>query len=91
VLKAFELLNSDKQVKAIFVNIFRGIVRFYDFCSITTNNKNDVFLAITHIKTARCDVITMGIINAAHAKGMKKPSSFGSREEVNLKRKNLLR
>jgi len=47
VQKAFELLNSDKQVKAILVNIFGGIMR--------------------------CDVIAMGIINAAHAIGMKKP------------------
>ena len=45
--KAFELLNSDKQVKAILVNIFGGIMR--------------------------CDVIAMGIINAANALGMKKP------------------
>ena len=27
VQKAFELLNSDKQVKAILVNIFGGIMR----------------------------------------------------------------
>jgi len=47
VQKAFELLNGDKQVKAILVNIFGGIMR--------------------------CDVIAMGIINAAHAIGMKKP------------------
>ena len=39
VQKAFELLNADKQVKAILVNIFGGIMR--------------------------CDVIAMGIINAA--------------------------
>ncbi len=47
VQKAFELLNADKQVKAILVNIFGGIMR--------------------------CDVIAMGIINAAQAIGMKKP------------------
>lgn len=47
VQKAFELLNSDKQVKAILVNIFGGIMR--------------------------CDVIAMGVINAAHAIGLKKP------------------
>jgi len=47
VQKAFELLNSDKNVKAIFVNIFGGIMK--------------------------CDVIAMGIINAAQAIGMKKP------------------
>jgi len=47
VQKAFELLNADKQVKAILVNIFGGIMR--------------------------CDVISMGIIKAAHAIGMKKP------------------
>lgn len=47
VEKAFELLNSDKQVKTILVNIFGGIMR--------------------------CDVIAMGIINAAQKIGMKKP------------------
>eukprot|EP00286_Rhodomonas_abbreviata_P014832 CAMPEP_0181341136 /NCGR_PEP_ID=MMETSP1101-20121128/30236_1 /TAXON_ID=46948 /ORGANISM="Rhodomonas abbreviata, Strain Caron Lab Isolate" /LENGTH=446 /DNA_ID=CAMNT_0023452367 /DNA_START=45 /DNA_END=1385 /DNA_ORIENTATION=- len=47
VQKAFELLNADKQVKTIMVNIFGGIMR--------------------------CDVIAMGIINAAQAIGMKKP------------------
>ena len=47
VQKAFELLNADKQVKAILVNIFGGIMR--------------------------CDVIAMGVINAAQAIGMKKP------------------
>jgi succinyl-CoA synthetase beta subunit len=47
VQKAFELLNSDKQVKTIMVNIFGGIMR--------------------------CDVIAMGIINAALNIGMKKP------------------
>ena len=47
VQKAFELLNADKQVKTILVNIFGGIMR--------------------------CDVIAMGVINAAHAIGMKKP------------------
>lgn len=47
VQKAFELLNSDKNVKCILVNIFGGIMR--------------------------CDVISMGIINAAKAIGMKKP------------------
>jgi len=44
---AFELLNADKNVKAIFVNIFGGIMK--------------------------CDVIAMGVINAAQAIGMKKP------------------
>eukprot|EP00981_Chlorochromonas_danica_P007161 scaffold1593_cov170-Ochromonas_danica.AAC.6 len=47
VEKAFELLNADKQVKTILVNIFGGIMR--------------------------CDVIAMGIINAAHKIGMTKP------------------
>lgn len=47
VQKAFELLNADKQVKTILVNIFGGIMR--------------------------CDVIAMGIINAAQNIGMKKP------------------
>lgn len=47
VQKAFELLNADKQVKTILVNIFGGIMR--------------------------CDVIAMGIINAAQKIGMKKP------------------
>lgn len=47
VEKAFELLNADKQVKTILVNIFGGIMR--------------------------CDVIAMGIINAAQKIGMKKP------------------
>lgn len=47
VQKAFELLNADKKVKVILVNIFGGIMR--------------------------CDVIAMGVINAAQAIGMKKP------------------
>eukprot|EP01036_Dinobryon_divergens_P027846 gene27846-36687_t len=47
VQKAFELLNADKQVKTILVNIFGGIMR--------------------------CDVIAMGVINAAQNIGMKKP------------------
>jgi succinyl-CoA synthetase beta subunit len=47
VQKAFELLNADKAVKAILVNIFGGIMR--------------------------CDVIAMGVINAAQNIGMKKP------------------
>lgn len=47
VEKAFELLNADKQVKTILVNIFGGIMR--------------------------CDVIAMGIINAAQKIGMSKP------------------
>lgn len=47
VQKAFELLNSDNNVRAIFVNIFGGIMK--------------------------CDVIAMGVINAAQAIGMKKP------------------
>lgn len=47
VQKAFELLNADKAVKTILVNIFGGIMR--------------------------CDVIAMGIINAANNLGMKKP------------------
>jgi len=47
VQKAFELLNADKSVKAILVNIFGGIMK--------------------------CDVIAMGIINAAQNIGMKKP------------------
>ena len=47
VQKAFELLNADKQVRAILVNIFGGIMR--------------------------CDVIAMGVINAAQAIGLKKP------------------
>lgn len=47
VEKAFELLNADKQVKTILVNIFGGIMR--------------------------CDVIAMGVINAAQKIGMKKP------------------
>jgi succinyl-CoA synthetase beta subunit len=42
VQKAFELLNADKNVKAILVNIFGGIMR--------------------------CDVIAMGVINAANSK-----------------------
>jgi succinyl-CoA synthetase beta subunit len=29
VQKAFELLNADKQVKTILVNIFGGIMRLY--------------------------------------------------------------
>jgi len=45
--KAFELLNADKTVKTILVNIFGGIMR--------------------------CDVIAMGIINAAKNIGIKKP------------------
>jgi len=47
IQKAFELLNSDENVKCIFVNIFGGIMR--------------------------CDVIAMGVINAANAIGLKKP------------------
>ena len=47
VQKAFELLNADKKVKCILVNIFGGIMR--------------------------CDVIAMGVINAAQNIGMKKP------------------
>ena len=47
VQKAFELLNSDKQVKAIFVNIFGGIMQ--------------------------CDIITMGVINAANNINLRKP------------------
>lgn len=47
VQKAFELLNADKAVKTILVNIFGGIMR--------------------------CDVIAMGVINAAQNIGMKKP------------------
>ena len=47
VQKAFELLNADKQVRAILVNIFGGIMR--------------------------CDVIAMGVINAAQSIGIKKP------------------
>ncbi|RYG67480.1 ADP-forming succinate--CoA ligase subunit beta [archaeon] len=47
VQKAFELLNADKQVRTILVNIFGGIMR--------------------------CDVIAMGVINAAHNIGLKKP------------------
>jgi succinyl-CoA synthetase beta subunit len=47
VQKAFELLNADKTVKTILVNIFGGIMR--------------------------CDVIALGIINAAKNIGMKKP------------------
>lgn len=47
VQKAFELLNADKKVKTILVNIFGGIMK--------------------------CDVIAMGVINAAQAIGMKKP------------------
>jgi succinyl-CoA synthetase beta subunit len=47
VQKAFELLNADKNVKTILVNIFGGIMK--------------------------CDVIAMGVINAAQAIGMKKP------------------
>ena len=47
VQKAFELLNADKKVKTILVNIFGGIMR--------------------------CDVIAMGIINAAVKIGIRKP------------------
>lgn len=47
VQKAFELLNADKAVKCILVNIFGGIMR--------------------------CDIIAMGVINAAQNIGMKKP------------------
>lgn len=47
VQKAFELLNSDKQVKAIFVNIFGGIMQ--------------------------CDIIAMGVINAANNINLRKP------------------
>ena len=47
VQKAFELLNSDKSVKAILVNIFGGIMR--------------------------CDVIALGIVNAAKEIGLGKP------------------
>ena len=45
--KAFEILNADKKVKAILVNIFGGIMR--------------------------CDVIALGIIQAANNLGLKKP------------------
>ena len=47
VQKAFEILNADKKVKAILVNIFGGIMR--------------------------CDVIALGIIQAANNLGLKKP------------------
>ena len=47
VQKAFEILNADKKVKAILVNIFGGIMR--------------------------CDVIAMGIIQAANQLGLRKP------------------
>lgn len=45
--KAFELLNADKKVKTILVNIFGGIMK--------------------------CDVIALGIINAARSINMRKP------------------
>lgn len=47
VQKAFELLNADKKVKTILVNIFGGIMR--------------------------CDVIAMGVINAANNINLRKP------------------
>ena len=47
VQKAFELLNADKKVKTILVNIFGGIMR--------------------------CDVIAMGVINAANNIQLRKP------------------
>lgn len=47
VTEAFRLLDKDKSVKAILVNIFGGIMR--------------------------CDVIALGLINAATELGMKKP------------------
>jgi len=47
VNKAFGILNSDPQVKAILVNIFGGIMR--------------------------CDVIALGMIQAAQELGIKKP------------------
>ncbi len=47
VRKAFELLNADKNVRCILVNIFGGIMK--------------------------CDIIALGVINAAKAIGLKKP------------------
>jgi succinyl-CoA synthetase beta subunit len=47
VTEAFKLLNQDKQVRAILVNIFGGIMK--------------------------CDVIALGLINAAQQLGLKKP------------------
>jgi succinyl-CoA synthetase beta subunit len=59
VQKAFELLNSDEHVRAIFVNIFGGIMKYFFFLYEMTRN--------------RCDVIAQGIINAAKNLGLKKP------------------
>lgn len=82
VQKAFELLNSDNQVKTILVNIFGGIMRYsmYDCCCyaaiiwyVIHCGAGEWFQRCIDAILYRCDVIAMGIINAAQNIGMKKP------------------
>jgi succinyl-CoA synthetase beta subunit len=67
VQKAFELLNADRNVKCILVNIFGGIMR------LVHNNSPFFYLINLTSVFCRCDIIATGIINAAKNIGMKKP------------------
>jgi succinyl-CoA synthetase beta subunit len=68
VQKAFELLNADKQVRAIFVNIFGGIMKYVPLPSLLSPSRPSSSPLLR-----RCDVIAQGIINAAANLGLKKP------------------